>query len=269
MTASSHRKTPEQGRRRYKAMDDTQCIEKLMLFGMSRQEAVIYLCLFRNGELTGYEAAKQTGISRSNVYSALAGLVEQGAAYVAGGSSSKYTAVPIEEFCDNCVRRLNQAKEVLLKNMPKPQLYGEGYITVAGPRHIQDKIFHMLRGADKRIYLSAPVQVLESLFNELSALIEKGIKVVLIADRLPEGLPEQKGGQEGVIFYQASREDMLTRQDQIRLIIDSAHVLTGDIAGKSSDTCLYSDQKNFVNVFKEAMHNEIKLIEFAGQKQQP
>lgn len=246
-------------------MDDTQCIEKLMLFGLSRQEAVIYLCLFRNGELTGYEAAKQTGISRSNVYSALAGLVEQGAAYVAGGSASKYTAVSIEEFCENCIRRLNQAKEILLKSMPKPQLFGEGYITIAGPRHIQDKIIHMLKGADKRIYLSAPVQVLKFLFCELTALIEKGIKVVLIADKLPEGMPEQKEGQAGVIFYRADREAMLSRQNQIRLIIDSTHVLTGDVAGNSSDTCLYSDQKNFVNVFKEAMHNEIKLIEMACQ----
>ena len=46
-------------------------------------------------------------------------------------------------------------------------------------------------------------------------------------------------------------------QNQLRLIIDSLYVLTGD----PEETCLYSDRKNFVNVFKEAMRNEIKLIE--------
>jgi len=48
--------------------------------------------------------------------------------------------------------------------------------------------------------------------------------------------------------------------DQIRLIIDSEYILTGTVMGKSSDTCLYSGQKNFVRVFKDAMRNEIALI---------
>ena len=60
-------------------MDEMSFIEKLMVFGLTRQEASIYLCLYRNGILTGYEAAKLTGISRSNVYNALAGLAEKGA----------------------------------------------------------------------------------------------------------------------------------------------------------------------------------------------
>ena len=50
------------------------------------------------------------------------------------------------------------------------------------------------------------------------------------------------------------------QMDQIRLIIDSEYILTGTVTGKSSDTCLYSGQKNFVRVFKDAMRNEIALI---------
>ena len=36
--------------------------------------------------------------------------------------------------------------------------------------------------------------------------------------------------------------------------------MTGDMTGNSTDTCLYCGQKNFVNVFKESMKNEIELI---------
>ena len=243
-----------------------QSIQNLMKFGLSRQESIIYICLYQNGELTGYEAAKQTGISRSNVYNTLASLVEWGAAYIADGSASKYVAVPIEEFCDNCIRRLDQAKESLINNLSKQHDWGESYITIAGNRHIQDKILNMLRGADKRIYLSAPQQIVRVLSGELTALIEKGIKVVLIADELPKGIPVKKEEEEGALFYRADGENVQYRQKQIRLIIDSTHVLTGDVGGSSSDTCLYSNQKNFVSVFKEAMHNEIKLIELADRK---
>ena len=36
-------------------MEEAAIIEQLILFGLSRQEAVIYLCLLQNEELTGYE----------------------------------------------------------------------------------------------------------------------------------------------------------------------------------------------------------------------
>lgn len=45
--------------------------EKLVQFGLTRQEANIYMCLLRNKDLSGYEVSKLTGISRSNVYLSL------------------------------------------------------------------------------------------------------------------------------------------------------------------------------------------------------
>ncbi len=240
-------------------MDDTKLLEKLKLFGLTRQEALLYLCLYQNGELTGYEVSKQTGISRSNAYIGLADLVDQGAAFVAGGSANKYTAVPIDEFCDNYLRKLVNAKEYLIENIPAPANVGERYITIQGARHISDKILHMLRGAEKRIYLSAPLKILDRLSEELIMLSDRKIKVVLIGECLPKKLSDRT--EQGVIFYQQNGDGIKNKEDQIRLIIDSAYVLTGDVKGENSDTCLYSDQKNFVNVFKEAMHNEIELIE--------
>ena len=103
-------------------MEEAAIIEQLILFGLSRQEAVIYLCLLQNEELTGYEVAKLTGISRSNVYNGLASLVEHGAAYVIEGTSSKYLAVALSEFCDNRIRYLRKAKERLVTDGPRKNL---------------------------------------------------------------------------------------------------------------------------------------------------
>jgi hypothetical protein len=60
----------------------------------------------------------------------------------------------------------------------------------------------------------------------------------------------------GAITYITGRND-----NQLKLIVDSGFVLTGDMTGDVSDTCLYCGQKNFVNVFKDSLRNEIKLIE--------
>ena len=64
-------------------------------------------------------------------------------------------------------------------------------------------------------------------------------------------------------IYFREPEEEEQRSDQIRLIIDSEYILTGTVTGKSDDACLYSGQKNFVRVFKDAMRNEIALIRIA------
>ena len=69
--------------------------------------------------------------------------------------------------------------------------------------------------------------------------------------------------EKNIIFYTSEK-----KAAQFRLIIDSKYVLTGTLTGEKSDTALYSAQPNFVDVFKEALHNEIKLIEITGGKKE-
>jgi hypothetical protein len=37
--------------------------------------------------------------------------------------------------------------------------------------------------------------------------------------------------------------------------------MTGELTGGDKATCLYSDQKHLVDLFKTAMRNELRLIE--------
>ena len=93
--------------------------------------------------------------------------------------------------------------------------------------------------------------------KEIEELISRNIKVVLITDAKPKTLPT-----ENLILY-ISEE---SKGNQLRLIVDSTQVLTGQV-GDDSANCLFCGQENFVNVFKEAMRNEILLIELKGQKE--
>ncbi len=235
-------------------MNESDILERFLSFGLTRQESSIYMCLFKLGELTGYEVAKQTGISRSNVYGCLSGLVDKGAAYLMEGSPSKYIAVPIEEFCDNKIRSMQEERAFLVEHMPAMTVNTEGYITIEGARNIKNKILTMLEKAEQRIYISAPEGFIRSIQKELTDTVKRKIKLVMIT-----GEPIHI---ENALLYLTNR-----KENQIRLIIDSLYVLTGDIKGEASDTCLYSGQKNFVNVFKEALSNEIKLVELTkGEK---
>ncbi len=272
-------------------MEESSFIEKLLLFGLGRQEAVIYLCLLKNEQLTGYEVSKLTGISRSNVYNGLAALVEHGAAYVCEGPSTRYVAVALSEFCDNRIRFLKKEQELLVANSPKKVAETEGYITVEGYSHICDKLHHMLLGAQRRIYFSAERSFLALWKEELGLAVQNGKKVVLITRDADTLFAEEPQLRKGILLYEAyqtparfvdenmepveeqpkaadarceaakeaSENGQNTHGSQIRLIIDSEYVLTGEIARTAQDTCLYSAQKNFVAVFKDAMRNEIEL----------
>ncbi|MDE7414752.1 MAG: TrmB family transcriptional regulator [Lachnospiraceae bacterium] len=224
--------------------------EKLAQFGLTRQEANIYLCLLRNKDLSGYEVSKITGISRSNVYSALASLVEKGAAYLLEGETNKYTAVAIEDFCENRIRRLTTLKQELAAQIPQIGDDSEGYITISSHRHIMDKIYNMLEHVEYRVYLSMPTEYLEQFRHHLEQLAAEGKKVVLLVSDLPS--TEIRGS----IIYETDKRDR-----QLRLIVDSSYVLTGEMTGNTTDSCLYCGQKNFVNVFKDSLRNEIKLIQ--------
>jgi sugar-specific transcriptional regulator TrmB len=226
-------------------------IELLINFSLTRQEATIYLALFTEGALTGYEVSKITGISRSNAYTTLASLVDKGAACVIEGSATRYAPLPPGEFCQNKIRRLTEMQQQILANMPSMKEETEGYITIKGDRHITDKIKTMIGEAKKRLYLSLSSSPLSTFQAELENAVSRGLKVVIITDP-PYSLPG------GIIYHSGNRPG------QIRLITDSEVVLTGEISGGEDSACLYSRKRNLVDLIKESMKNEIKLIELSS-----
>ena len=219
-------------------MDESKAIEYLMHFGMSRQEATVYLRLIEAGKQTGYEIARDTGISRSNVYASLAALVEKGAAYLVEEDAKRYIPVHVQEFCGNRIRRMEEEQKWLDMNLTGEQKEEEGYVTIDGQEHISDKIYNLLANVEERVYCSCSGVCLEQL---------KGKKVVLVTDHPFE--------LSGAIIYVTKEKG-----NQIGLITDSKYVLSGEYGQESRNTCVYSGQRNFVTLFKTALANEIELI---------
>lgn len=234
-------------------MQHGELVEKLMNFGLTRQEAIIYQYLVACGEATGYEVAKEVGISRSNAYNSLKTLSDKGGAYLKNGVSNKYSAVSVSELCGNKIKNLENDRKILEENLREKE-ETDGYFTILGYQNIQDKIFNMLKTVQKRVYISIENQKLPVFKEVLSNLVLDEKKVVIITNEPP--------GMEGFNVY--LNPDLM--KDQIRLIVDSRYVLTGDYGEKKEDTCLYSGQKNFAVLFKEAMRNEIELIQLRSEE---
>jgi len=227
-------------------------VEKLLAFGLTRQEATIYEALLLHGEMTGYEAAKLTGISRSNTYNALAGLAEKGAAYMIEGQVTKYTPVEVKDFSTNIIRNLTTLQKDLMESAPKKQVESEGYVTIKGKKHVMNQLYNMFEKAEHRVYILADREVLESVQPQLNEMQKKGNKVVIITD-------DKTFHMEGVIVHYND-----SAIHQFGIIIDSIEVLTGDLKQGENIACLYSKNSNFVAVFKEMLSNKIRLIILQG-----
>ena len=228
-------------------MQNLQFSENLISFGLTRQEAVIYTTLLTHGGMTGYEVSKETGISRSNVYAGLSSLADKGAAYLIEGDSTKYLPVNVETFTKNVLTEMQEKAEYIKAHAPSQQIPTDGYITIVGTRNIQNKLHEMLKETRLRLYLSASGDILQEFADEIEQIAETGKKVVVLTDS-SFTIP-------GAVVYHTEPE-----AGQLRVIVDSSFVMTGEINNKDSDSCLYSGQKNLVTVMKEAIKNKIVLL---------
>ena len=227
-------------------MADTKIIDVLTDFSLTRQEASIYTALLNHGDMTGYEVAKDTGFSRSNVYAALNALVEKGAAYLVEGETTKFRPVEIKTFTANKIRSLGESAAWLEKHGPQKIIETEGYITITGAKNIRNKIHEMMEKTEERLYLAAPAEIIRDFESELIQLVEAKKKVVLLTSGYK---------LKGATVYETD-----VAEGQLRFITDSSYVLTGELTDDEHNTCLYSGQKNLVEVMKEALKDKISLL---------
>lgn len=221
-------------------------MEALMRTGLTKSESELYTALNREGELTGYEAAKHTGIPRANAYQSLASLVDKGGAFVIEGKAQKYVAVPPGEYCRNLLMQMEEVAGEILRQCPSVRKPSEPYITINGFRNIVLKMKNIIRDAKERVYISLSEHDLPIILTELRTAIQRGLKVVAITSG--------NIAIDGAILYKINKTP-----GQIRLIADSSTVLTGTITGSNEDTCLYSKNKPLVELIKDSLKNEIKL----------
>lgn len=218
-------------------------LNSLKKIGFTQQEAIIYSYLCKNGELTGYEAAKLSGISRSNAYAALSSLVDKGYAYIIEGSSSKYIAVPKAELIRNAERDFENNIRIIQEHLEFNTTHLEPYITITGENHILSKLKNVIDTSEKRIYISCQKDVLVLLKTELEAAVARGLKVVILA-------PEDLNNPTHHTFY-ATQE-----RDSFKLISDTSQVIAGTFK-----QCLFSKNLTLITLIRESFIHEIAVIE--------
>ncbi|MBU1002022.1 MAG: TrmB family transcriptional regulator [Proteobacteria bacterium] len=221
-------------------------IEALKTFGLNGQEALLYVTLLTHGPLSGYEAAKRAGISRSNAYAALAGLAEKGGAMRSEQKTSKHLPTPKAEFLDVLARRSAETLKMLDRELPDRVSESAPYLTVTGHESVVQRMRAMLDGATSHVYVSVHSCELPTIATALQDCVTRGVKTVLISDACPA---------PGVHHHPKPRE-----RGQVNIIADTSAVLTGSLFPEAGAQCLYSRNNQLVRLMREAFLNELELI---------
>ncbi|BBD08601.1 TrmB family transcriptional regulator [Desulfovibrio ferrophilus] len=222
-------------------------IEALKTFGLTGQEAVMYITLLTHGPLSGYECAKRAGISRSNAYAALAGLAEKGGAMRSEQKTSKHLPTPKDEFLKLLRKRSEKTLKMLDKELPDRVSETAPYLTLTGHESVAERMRSMLDGAQSHVYISAHSSEVPAMSQALEGCVSRGVKTVLISDACPVA---------GVHHHSKPKE-----LGQVNIIADTSAVLTGTLLPEATAQCLYSRNSQLVRLMREAFLNELELIE--------
>ncbi len=214
--------------------------------GLSPTEASVFTILCKHGSLTGYEVAKMTGISRSNVYAALYSLQDKGRCFASEGETTKYIA----QSKDELLLSIKRESEIVLKEIndyyPAEVISSEPYITIKGYDNVLTKLKNTMLLAHSHLYLLCPTDLIDLIHDELLEISSK-IRINIISEKSLSLSPDIK-------IYHRNRNF-----DGFHMIVDTETMLTGQISG-SAPQCLFSKDPSLVRLMKESFATELDII---------
>jgi len=230
-------------------------IEALKTLGLTGHEAQVYISNVQKGEQTGYEIANLTGIARSNVYAALASLLEKGIVYKVSEDPARYISISPEELSARVLRSMEISSKELIDQLKPQQLNQDLVISLENADNILNKIIYLIKHAASTIYLDAAAIDLTELAEDLQQAQQRGVKVVVIS--------LGKCPVTGMLVYEneSPASWLVSAGRPLRLIIDSGTMLTAELGRGKASRGIYSSNASLVMMAKHSFIQEIILAE--------
>ncbi|MDF2614788.1 MAG: TrmB family transcriptional regulator [Clostridia bacterium] len=224
-------------------MDFNEALQKI---GFSPLEATVYITLCKHGNLTGYEVAKLSGISRSNIYAALYSLQDKGMCHVSEGESTKYVPLSKEELILSAKRNMTKTLADIEEHFPDRIDVSEPYVTIKGYDNVLSKIKNSILQCKSHLYILSTSSYIELLKEELF-MISQTKKVTILCDKKIDI-------SQDVTFGIRNKSPQ-----GFHMIIDTKSVITGDLKHEGSQ-CLYSSNQSLVRLMRESFITELDMI---------
>jgi HTH-type transcriptional regulator, sugar sensing transcriptional regulator len=126
-------------------------IQKLVHLGLNDKEARIYLALFRLGEATSYEVAKESGIKRPTVYVIMEELRKKGLALVVPHAKKQvFIAKDPREYISEYQSRVSRDAQEVFSLIPKLSSPERGIRVFKGPGALEQGLSYGLHSTKEK-----------------------------------------------------------------------------------------------------------------------
>lgn len=224
-------------------------------FRFTKTEALVYVDLLKNGHLTGYQIAKNIGLSRSSVYNALNALYRKGYIFLLPGENNLFRALETDILIPRLKREFEEAAKSLDEALSHLETSDPGgrYLNVEGQDNLIVKAKELLLEAEADVLINTDFNL--SIFEqELLTLVKRGIRIMVFTfSKVELTLP----GIE--IFSHAHAVNGEYASSRLMITVDSKRTLIGSKEqGKYVGT--YTDNTLLSKIVAEHIHHDIYLL---------
>lgn len=229
-----------------------------MKIGLTKYEAMLYLTLLKNPEITAYEISKRSMIPQSKIYDVVKSVVNKGLVIVNDSKPVKYTALPIDEFLDRCKRETEDSLSYIKKNIISIDKTEKADFMwhINGRDKILSKLKAMIKNSKKSIYLSIWAEDYNYLYKELLVASKREIEIVSVL----YGEPDKTVGQVYYHEMDGMLEDASQNGRWLSIVTDYKQCLFSTFKG-SDCTGVWTENKSFMLLAECFITHDIFIAE--------
>jgi sugar-specific transcriptional regulator TrmB len=251
-------------------------IRDLMLFGLTRNEAKVYVALLQLKKASARAVAKLANIPRQEVYRVLPRLEKLGMIEVIIDKPNKFLAIDPgevlselvehqQEMLSRQISKLHEKKAMIENELKKVEGKSAGltspepirFALISGQRLINEKIQEMLRNAESEVLWIAPsVEILRAVIYDRDRILRKcaqrKVKVRIVTEVDKKNVKEiEKLSKFCEVRHSTGVTSLATIVDDKEIIIGSAVRPSGDLASGELMHELWTNDSGQVDVMKD------------------
>lgn len=240
----------------YRGTPVTELVTKLMDFGFTKTDALVYINLLKNGRASGYKIAKDISLSRSSVYSSIDNLYKNGCIFMSDGETKEYEAKSPDLIFSQIEKKTIENIQILKKELSRMMLQEEKEFiyNVSGFENLLQKAREMLNLAQIEVYLNTDFH-LDLIADEMCQAIERGVRVIVFSfNRL--SLPHPKIEH----YSRSDNEEQRYPSHRFMLVVDMKQAMM--FSNREETQGLFSNNHLMVKMMAEHIHSDIYLTEY-------
>lgn len=172
-------------------MDEDQLVDELQGIGFTEYQSRAYVAAVGIGTASPNDIAAASGVPQGRIYDVIDDLDAMGLLEVREGSGSKEVRAPppgtvLEQFRERRMQEFGEKVESVsagLDELHEHERGSEGFVTMV--RHRESAVRHIHRvveDAEVFLTMALPVDIYESVAEEVAAAVDRGVTVRLILD---------------------------------------------------------------------------------------